>query len=140
MDRWAWTVGGFRESGNNTPTSPTPPPLQPVEPPNDVTGPMENIDLPRSIPSPVVLGTCTCGRSDDESTAAADRPALVAVGRARGDIPFTVCPVARRVRSWRKLHVEWGSLKDHKCIETSPTELHVLVRAEGEGVWKSFRF
>jgi len=49
-------------------------------------------------------------------------------------------PVEVRIPSWRKLRAEWGALKAHKCIADGADTLHVLLRAEGEGVWKTFRF
>jgi len=49
-------------------------------------------------------------------------------------------PVEERVSSWRKLRAEWGALKAHKYIADGTDILHVLLRAEGEGVWKTFRF
>lgn len=48
--------------------------------------------------------------------------------------------VEERVASWRKFRTEWGALKAHKCIADGAYILHVLLRAEGEGVWKTFRF
>lgn len=49
-------------------------------------------------------------------------------------------PVEERVASWRKFRAEWGALKAHKCVADGADALHVLLRAEGEGVWKTFRF
>lgn len=48
--------------------------------------------------------------------------------------------VEERVQSWRQLRAEWGELKAHKCVADGPDAIHVLLRANGEGVWKSFRF
>lgn len=49
-------------------------------------------------------------------------------------------PVEERVSSWRKFRAEWGVLKAHKGIADGADAFHVLLRAEGEGVWKTFRF
>lgn len=73
------------------------------------------------------------GRGDDQAMESFERT-------FRAEKALKDRPVAERVQSWRKLHAEWGPLKAHKYIQAAPTELHVLVRAEGEGVWKSFRF
>jgi hypothetical protein len=49
-------------------------------------------------------------------------------------------PVEERVASWRRFRAEWGTLKARKCVADGDNILHVLLRAEGEGVWKTFRF
>lgn len=49
-------------------------------------------------------------------------------------------PVDERIQSWRKYHQEWGALKPGKCIADGEDTLHVLLWAEGEKVWKTFRF
>jgi len=59
---------------------------------------------------------------------------------SRADSALAERPIAERVVSWRKLRSEWGALAASKCVEGGPNDLHVLVRAEGEGVWKSFQF
>ncbi len=49
-------------------------------------------------------------------------------------------PVEDRIQGWRKLRIEWGALKARKCVDGGGNDLFVLVHAEGEGVWKTFRF
>ncbi len=58
----------------------------------------------------------------------------------RADSALAERSVTERVASWRKLRGEWGALTARKCVEGGPNDLHVLVRAEGEGVWKTFQF
>ncbi len=60
--------------------------------------------------------------------------------KCRADSALAERPVAERVASWRKLRSEWGALAASKYVEGGSNDLHVLVRAEGEGVWKTFLF
>jgi RimJ/RimL family protein N-acetyltransferase len=48
--------------------------------------------------------------------------------------------VAELVQSWRKYHAEWGELRARKFVVDSEDDVYVLVRAEGEAVWETFRF
>jgi hypothetical protein len=49
-------------------------------------------------------------------------------------------PLPERIESWRGFQSEWGELRPLKYLSDPASGLHVLVRAEGEGVYKSFRF
>ncbi|MEP0846141.1 MAG: trypsin-like serine protease [Phycisphaerae bacterium] len=72
-------------------------------------------------------------RGDDETMAAFER-------ECRAESALRSRPVEERVESWRRLHQDWGKLEPTEYVETADGRLHVLVHAEREGVWKSFRF
>jgi hypothetical protein len=72
-------------------------------------------------------------RGSDESMEAFERA-------YRAPSALKARPVEDRIEGWRKLRSEWGALKARKCVEGSGNDLFVLVHAEGEGVWKTFRF
>lgn len=49
-------------------------------------------------------------------------------------------PVEERIEGWRTLRAEWGALTPARCVPGDDNDLFVLVYAEHERVWKSFRF
>ncbi|MEQ1905605.1 MAG: hypothetical protein ABL888_15560 [Pirellulaceae bacterium] len=49
-------------------------------------------------------------------------------------------PVAKRLQSWRDYRAEWGELRASKCVVGSDDDIYVLVKAEREAVWNTFRF
>ncbi len=72
-------------------------------------------------------------RGSDESMEGFERA-------CRAQAALEARPVEDRLVGWRELRSEWGELKARKCVEGGANDLFVLVRAEGEGVWKTFRF
>mgnify|MGYP001383640655 CR=1 FL=1 len=49
-------------------------------------------------------------------------------------------PVEERVESWQTFRAEWGALKPRLAVKGRDNDLYLLVRAEKEGVWKTFQF
>jgi len=73
------------------------------------------------------------GRGDDPSMQAFE-------SQHRSESALRERSIERRVQSWRKYRDEWGTLTARKLIEGRQNDLYVLVKAEKEKVWMSFRF
>lgn len=58
----------------------------------------------------------------------------------RAESALMARPVDDRVKSWHTYRDEWGALTTRKCVADGPHNLHVLLRAEKDGTWKSFHF